>query len=156
MPSIWIHSQKLFFESQGLVLENVACGIEEMWISCRDADLGSWRSRLLFINGLSAFNFNHHFFCRIPASNGQPVSQCAHNQFLRRMDDLRTPGPNACECKYPPFIDILDPDKNPFKIVLCPKLEEIVVYVNHLDQSRINELLNLAEGPASRGAKLSD
>ena len=59
------------------------------------------------------------------------------------------------ECKYLPFIDILDPGKNPSKIVLCPKSEEIIVYVNYLDKSRINGLLNLAEGLASRGAKLS-
>jgi len=69
------------------------------------------------------------------------------------MDDLRTP--MLIECKYLPFIDILDPDKNPSKIVLCPKLEEIIIYGNHLDQSRINGLLNLTEGRASRSAKLS-
>ena len=60
------------------------------------------------------------------------------------------------QCKNLPFIDVLNPDKNPSKIVLCPKLEEITLYINHPDEFHIDELLKMAEGRALRGAKLDD
>ena len=74
-------------------------------------------------------------------------------RILLCMDDLRAL--MLAQCKNLPFIDILDPDKNPSKTVLCPKLEEISLYVDSPGESYIDELLNMAEGRASRGAKLS-
>ena len=69
------------------------------------------------------------------------------------MDDLRTL--ILAQCKNLPFIRVLNPDKNPSEVVLCPRLEEIIFYVNNTGQSHIDELLNMVEGRASRGAKLS-
>ena len=59
------------------------------------------------------------------------------------------------QCNNLPFIFTLNPDKNPDKTVLCPKLEEIILYIEHPDQFHIDELLSMAEERASRGAKLS-
>ena len=72
---------------------------------------------------------------------------------LCRMDDLLTL--MLTQCKNLPFIDVLNPDKNPSKIVLCPKSEEITLYINHPDEFHIDALLKMAEGRALRGAKLS-
>jgi hypothetical protein len=69
------------------------------------------------------------------------------------MEDLRTL--TLTQCNNLIFILILDPDKNTSKIVLCPKLEEIILYIKHPNQFHINELLSMAEERASRGAKLS-
>jgi len=41
------------------------------------------------------------------------------------------------------------------RIPICPKLEQLTLYIKHLDQYRINELLSMAKERASRGAKLS-
>ena len=81
----------------------------------------------------------------------------AETWVLRSMEGLRTLVFSRCSSL--PFILILNPNKNPDtnpdKSLLCPKLEEIVLYVERPDQFYINELLSMAEERASRGAKLS-
>jgi len=68
------------------------------------------------------------------------------------MDDLRTL--TLTQCNNLHFIIVLNPTKNPSNSVLCPKLEEIVFYIEHSDHLRIKELLSMAEERASRGSKL--
>ena len=74
-------------------------------------------------------------------------------RILRSMEDLRTL--ILSRCTNLPFILILNPnkklDKNPDEKLLCPKLEEIVLYIERPDQFYINELLSMAEERASRG-----
>ena len=70
---------------------------------------------------------------------------------LRSMEDLRTL--TLAQSNSYHFILILNPNET--NIVLCRKLEEIVVYIERPDQLRIKELLSMAEERASRGAKLS-
>ena len=54
------------------------------------------------------------------------------------------------------FILALNPDKNTSNIVVCPKLEDLVLFFQGLqEESCIDELLEMAKGRASRGAKLS-
>ena len=81
----------------------------------------------------------------------------AETWVLRSMEDLRTLVLSRCSSL--PFILILNPNKNPDtnpdKNLLCPKLEEVVLYVERPDQFYINELLSMTEERASRGAKLS-
>ena len=74
-------------------------------------------------------------------------------RLLRSMSDLRTL--TLIEPNNLPFILALDPDENPDKIVLCPKLEGITLYTDHLWKFHVNELLSMAEERASRDAKLS-
>lgn len=72
---------------------------------------------------------------------------------LCSMGDLRTLALDRCNTL--PFILTLNPQKNSSKIVLCPKLEEITLYIKRLGQFRINELVSMAKERASRDAKLS-
>ena len=74
-------------------------------------------------------------------------------QTLHRMEDLRTLILIGCEDL--PFIHTLNPDKNPSKIVMCPRLEEVVLYTNRQDPLHVDELVDMAEERATRGAKLS-
>ena len=74
-------------------------------------------------------------------------------QTLHSMEDLRTL--TLARCINLPFILTLNPQKNSSKIVLCPKLEEITLYIKRLGQFRINELVSMAKERASRDAKLS-
>jgi hypothetical protein len=69
------------------------------------------------------------------------------------MKDLRTL--TLARCNNLIFILPLNPDKNPSKIVACPKLEEIIIYIKRPGQFHVGELLSMAKGRASRGAKLS-
>ena len=46
---------------------------------------------------------------------------------LLRMEDLHTL--MLIQCNNPPFIQVLNPNKNPEKVVVCPKLEEIILYI---------------------------
>lgn len=59
------------------------------------------------------------------------------------------------DCRNAPFISALDPSKTPSRTLVCPKLEELVLYVKNKDWFCINELLNMAEERSSRGAGLS-
>ena len=58
-------------------------------------------------------------------------------------------------CKNLAFILTLNPKKNSATIVLCPKLKEITLHIEGPDDLQIDELLEMAEERASRGAKLS-
>ena len=74
-------------------------------------------------------------------------------QTLHSMEDLRVL--TLARCINLPFILTLNPRKNSSKTVLCPKLEEITLYIKRLGQFRINELVSMAKERASRGAKIS-
>jgi len=59
------------------------------------------------------------------------------------------------KCHNLPFILSLNPEKNTSGLVLCPNLEELVLYIKLRDQFHIGELVSMAKKRASRGAKLS-
>ena len=59
------------------------------------------------------------------------------------------------ECNNLHFIIALDPSKNPSEFIQCPKLKEIILYIDHPDRLCIVDLLDMAGGRALRGAKLS-
>ena len=82
-----------------------------------------------------------------------PIKLWSTYQFLFSMGDLRVL--TLIESFNLPFILTLNPDKTPDKIVLCPKLEDIILYVNLSGGVHIDELLSMTEERASRGAKLS-
>jgi hypothetical protein len=69
------------------------------------------------------------------------------------MSNLRTL--TLSDCDDPSFIFALNPDHNTANTVVCPELEELVLYVRDQQQeSCIDELLAMVEVRASRGAKL--
>ena len=68
------------------------------------------------------------------------------------MKDLHTLA--LAHCGNLILISTLNPDRNSDKIVLCPKLEELVIYNKRPDQFHLDELLSMAEERALRGVKL--
>jgi len=72
---------------------------------------------------------------------------------LLRMNDLSTLTLN--QCNNLPFIFALNPVQNPSKCTLCPKLEEIIIYVKDLKSFNITELTSMAKERASAGKQLS-
>ena len=74
-------------------------------------------------------------------------------QTLLLMSALRTL--ILVDCLNAPFISALDPSKTPSGTLVCPKLEELVLYVKNKDWFCINELLEMAKERSSRGAGLS-
>ena len=81
------------------------------------------------------------------------IEECPVFQTLSAMTNLHTLV--LTECDNLPFILALNPDKNSSKLVLCPNLEELVLYVESQDRFRIKYLLGMTKERASRGVKLS-
>jgi hypothetical protein len=59
------------------------------------------------------------------------------------------------DCLNLPFIFTLNPNQSFSKTIVCPKLEEIALYISTRDRFCIDELLEMTKERASRGAKLS-
>ena len=71
---------------------------------------------------------------------------------LCRMANLTTL--TLTQCNNLPFLLALNPCKNPSKLVLCPKLTDLSLYVETRNAFNIPELMSMAKERASRGAKL--
>ena len=74
-------------------------------------------------------------------------------QTLSSMNSLRAL--TLTKCDNLPFILALNPEENPSKLILCPNLEELILYVELQDQLHIKRLISMAKNRASGGAKLS-
>jgi hypothetical protein len=59
------------------------------------------------------------------------------------------------DCLNLPFIFALNPNRIPSKFVVCPELEELILYIKAKDRFCIDELLEMAKERDSRGARLS-
>ena len=81
------------------------------------------------------------------------VEESAPYYILSRMKDLQTL--TLSQCNNLPFILALNPDQSSSKSALCPKLEEVVLYVEGLESFNIKELVSMAKERASAGKKLS-
>ena len=81
------------------------------------------------------------------------VEKCPVFQSLSSMNDLRTLV--LTKCHNLPFILALNPEKNTSKIVPCPQLEELVLYIKSRDLLHIKPLIGMAKSRALRNAKLS-
>ena len=71
-------------------------------------------------------------------------------QTLSRMNNLRTL--NLTKCDNEPFILALNPQRNSSKRILCPNLEELVLYADSWNKFHINLLCEMAKNRASSGA----
>jgi len=91
--------------------------------------------------------------CRPRPSSTMPIEEWDLYRALHALENLRIL--TLAECRNLPFILTLNPDKNPSKIILCLKLEEVILYIGHPDEFNIDELLSMAKERASRGVKLS-
>jgi len=59
------------------------------------------------------------------------------------------------DCLNVPFITALNPKKAPSGTLVCPALEEIVLYIKEKERSCIDGLLEMVEGRSSSGTRLS-
>ena len=82
-----------------------------------------------------------------------PTDEPVPYDILLRMQGLCTLTLN--QCTNLPFILALNPVENPSKCTLCPKLEELILYVQDLKSFNIEELVSMAKERASAGNKLS-
>ena len=74
-------------------------------------------------------------------------------QMLSSMSNLRTL--TLIDCNYLPFMVALDPEQHSPDLVLCPNMEELIIYAHEWSLFEVNHLIAMAEGRASGGAKLS-
>ena len=79
--------------------------------------------------------------------------RCPVFKALTSATDLRTL--TLTECNNLPFILALDPEKNPSKSVLCPKLEQLILYIRTRDQFHTEHLNSMAGNRVRRGVGLS-
>ena len=126
--------------------------------------LGHWRD----CEENSSFILNHHILQsltnfdlsgiqRLAIAMYRPpvvgeIDGSAPRHFLLPMEGLRALTLNQCDNL--PFIAALDPVQNLSERVLCPKLEELVLYISRMVFFNIKELMSMAKARASRGMKL--
>ena len=106
--------------------------------------------RFLTLSMIQRLSFTK--YCR----HGQIPTEVDESQLLQTLSltkNLRTL--ILAECNNLPFIHTLDPTKNSLELVLCPQLEEFVLYIRTPDQFYTGPLTHMANNRASRGAKLS-
>jgi len=80
------------------------------------------------------------------------IDKSAPHNALLRMQDPRTL--TLTQCNNLPFILALSPIQNPLQRALCPKLEELILYVKERGSFNIKELMSMAKARASVGKKL--
>jgi len=109
-----------------------------------------------FLRSLSRFDISRTqwltvmLYCHPPSSF--PTTEWTIYHTFCSMKNLRTL--TLSRCKNLTFILALNPSKNPSKTILCPKLEEIILYIERPDQFHVDELLSMAKERASGGVKL--
>ena len=81
------------------------------------------------------------------------VDKCQAFRTLYSLTDLCVL--TLTRCHNLPFILALDPRRTPSNLVTCPKLEELVLYIEEPNGFHITEMLDMVEARALRGAKLS-
>ena len=94
--------------------------------------------------------------CNYQPSAPTKIETWSLYQTLSSMGDLHTL--TLARCTNRPFILTLNPTKNSSQTVLCPKLEQLTLYIEPTARARqynTSELLSMAKERASRGAKLS-
>ena len=101
------------------------------------------------VSAVEKLAIGHWRFAAPPSS---PVEESSIYRTLHRMNNLRTL--TLTSCLNLPFIHTLDPVQNGSGTVICPKLEQLILYVKRQDRFYLKELLAMAKERASRGAKL--
>ena len=81
------------------------------------------------------------------------VDKSAPYHILSCMKDLHTL--TLTHCNNLPFILALNPGQNSLKYAPCPKLEELVLYVEGPESFNVEDLMSMAKERASGGVKLS-
>ena len=87
-----------------------------------------------------------------PPTNPMEGERCPIFQTLSSANHLRTLTLAQCDCR--PFTRALDPEENPSDPLLCPTMEELVLYAEFLPPFYVDDLIKMAKNRASRGVKL--
>ena len=100
--------------------------------------------------------FSLHMTLRLAIMKYEPptptkVNESSPYKFLLRMADLRSL--ILTQCNNLPFILALNPTHDPTAI-LCPRLEELTLYIEKRDAFHVPELVSMVKERALRGAKL--
>ena len=69
------------------------------------------------------------------------------------MSNLRTLA--LINCNNTLFVHTLDPEQNKPGLVLCPIMEELILYVQSWSLPDVKHLIRMARNRASRGARLA-
>ena len=96
------------------------------------------------IRRLSVSKYDH----RGPAG----VETCPVFQTLSSTNRLQTLV--LIDCDILPFIFALDPGEHPSNLVLCPNMENLILYIVSPDEFHVKQLIGIAEHRASRGVGL--
>ena len=86
-------------------------------------------------------------------ARGDEIEESSVLQLLPLMNDLRTL--TLIRVDYRRFVRALNPEKNETRTVLCPQLEEPVLYFERRDQVEAKELVEMASERAKKHSKLS-
>ena len=80
------------------------------------------------------------------------AGECPIFQTLSSANNLQTLV--SMECNHRPFILALDPDQNPSNLVICPKMEKLILYTRFGYLFDVELLIAMAKNRSSRGVKL--
>jgi len=109
-----------------------------------------------FLRSLSRFDISRTQWLTVTLYRFQPsnlpTTEWTIYRTFHSMKNLRTL--TLSRCNNLEFVLALNPSKNPSKTILCPKLEEIILYIERPDQFHVDELLSMAKERASGGVKL--
>jgi len=90
---------------------------------------------------------------RFRIENSKPLSRDLVHRALLPMKGLRVFV--LCECSSPHiFIRALHPSTRSSEVLVCPKLEELVLHNNREEAFDMDDVIGMAEARASRGRKL--
>ena len=81
------------------------------------------------------------------------IEKCPIFKTLSLMDELRTL--ILVDCKDQRFIQALDPQKHPSDLVLCPKMEELVLFIGSQGHFCAGRFARVMKNRAWRGARLA-
>ena len=124
---------------------------------------GHWKDLASFDSDRRVFKFLNHRDFALSGAQRLVITKFKHPMVARikesasyliflRMKALRTL--TLIQCNNLPFILALNPDQNPLKHIICPKLEEVVLYVEKRESFNISALITMAKERASRRKKL--
>ena len=109
---------------------------------------------VLSVSAVERLTIEHWQFTPSPTAVAISTSPiCPIYPFFHLMDNLRALTLTAC--LNHPFLFALNPKKNAPRIVICPKLKELVVHIGEKERYFTNRLLAMAKERASRGARLA-
>ena len=81
------------------------------------------------------------------------IEECPIFQTLSSTNDLQTL--ILIDCNTLPFVLALDPEQNPSNLVLCPNMQNVILYIQSLSPLIVGCLTRMTKNRASREAKLS-